>query len=101
MYAPHSLTWYEGRLVNNAQTYTHEVVASAPTSSRGIWAKANLHPFTDDGSNGRQYGHEFLVKEFPHYCVDMSGQFRSRSRMKFQIGMALGLSSMSGQRNGM
>lgn len=26
MYAPHSLTWYEGRLVNNAQTYTrHEI----------------------------------------------------------------------------
>ena len=26
MYAPHSLTWYEGRLANNAQTYTrHEI----------------------------------------------------------------------------
>ena len=26
MYAPHSLTWYEGRLVNNAQTYIrHEI----------------------------------------------------------------------------
>ena len=26
MYAPHSMTWYEGRLVGNAQTYTrHEI----------------------------------------------------------------------------